>query len=307
VEPSDATPPPASGGKSGTLFGLAILLLLPAGMAAQVANPLAGLLWTEIFVFLLPAVVATSGSGLEPRTWLRLRPPSATAAGLGLLAGAAGWLLGSSLFAAVRVIAPRELVEQYDLSRIFEGPPVEQAAFVAAAVIVAPLCEEIAFRGYLASAFHSRHRTAFAIGASAVTFALIHLDPVRGPALVLLGALYGWVAWRSGSIWPAVIAHATNNAIAAALSIATGDGAGAAEEPSLRWALAGVAVGAALLALVVALHWKFAPAAPQPAALPLPDASDPSTGFRVERVPTALRWVAAVGLATFVALSLGIP
>jgi membrane protease YdiL (CAAX protease family) len=271
-------------------------------MAAQVANPLAGLLWTEIFVFLLPAVVATTGSGLEPRTWLRLRAPSATAAGLGILAGAAGWLLGSSVFAAVRAVAPRELVEQYDLSRIFEGPAVEQAAFVAAAVIVAPLCEEIAFRGYLASAFLSRHRPAFAVGASAVIFALIHLDPVRGLALVLLGAVYGWVAWRSGSIWPAVIAHATNNGIAAALAVAIGGGAGAAEEPSLRWALAGVAVGAALLAGVVALHLKLAPAAPQLLALPLAETRYPSTTFRVGHVPAALRWVAAVGLATFLAL-----
>ena len=156
VEPSSATTLPAPGGKSGTLFGLAILLLLPAGMAAQLANPLAGLLWTEIFVFLLPAVVATSGSGLDPRAWLRLRAPSARAAGFAVLVGGAGWLLGSAIFAALRAVSPRAWVERYDLSRLFEGPPVEQAAFVAAAVIIAPLCEEIAFRGYLASAFHSR-------------------------------------------------------------------------------------------------------------------------------------------------------
>jgi membrane protease YdiL (CAAX protease family) len=304
VEPFDATPLPAPRGKSGILFGLCVLLLLPAGMAAQVADPLGGLLWTEIFVFLVPAVVATSGSGLEPRTWLRLRPPSATAAALGLLAGGAGWLLGSSLFAAVRAVSPRELVERYDLSRLFEGPPVEQAAFVAAAVIVAPLCEEIAFRGHLASAFHSRHRPAYAIGASALIFALIHLDPLRGPALVLLGAVYGWLAWRSGSIWPAVIAHATNNGIATALALATGGGAEAAAEPTLKWALVGVALGVALLALVVALHRAVLPASLAPGALHLADASDLSNRFRLQLVGRDLRWLIAVGLATFVALLL---
>ncbi len=298
VDSPSSSPPPGAG-KSGTLAALAIALLLPAGLAAQVAQPLGGLLWTEIFVFLLPAMVVTAGSNLDARAWLRLRAPSPGAALLGLLTGVAAWVLGSALFAALRALAPSALVERYDLSRLFEGPAVLQAAFTAAAVIVAPLCEEVAFRGHVAAAYHSRHRPAVAIGASAFVFALLHLDPLRGPALFALGLVYGWLAWRSGSIWPAVIAHAVNNAIAATLALSMGT---AGNEPTLPWALGGVAVGAALLALVVALL-RTAPA-PSPEPLRLADPGDPSAEFELRRVPRSLLVGALAGAVTLLAIVL---
>jgi hypothetical protein len=294
VDPSSASLLAEPKGKSGTLFGLAIALLLPAGLAGQLANPLGGLLWTEIFVFLLPAVVATAGSNLEPRAWLGLRAPSARAASLGLLAGGGGWLLGSALFLAARALAPQALVERYDLSRLFAGPLAERVGFVAAAVLVAPICEEVAFRGYLAAAFRTRHRPVFSLAAGAFLFALLHLDPLRGPALFLLGLLYGWLAWRSGSIWTAVIAHAANNGIAAALALWAGD-AGTGEDPTLLWALAGIVAGSLLVALVVLLHRP--PAAPSPPVigLPLANGTDPSTRFRLSLLPPPLVAAAVAG------------
>jgi hypothetical protein len=207
-----------------------------------------------------------------------------------LLVGAAGWLLGSALYAATRSLAPRSLVDQYDLSRLFQGPLAERAAFVAIAVVLAPLCEELCFRGHLAAALHSRHRPAVAVGASALLFGLVHLDPLRGPALLALGALYGWLAWRSGSIWPAVIAHAANNGIAAALSLWAGSGEGPGEEPSLAWALAGVALGAALLALALGLFRRAVPQAAAATGLPSGD-----TRFRLSRVPRPLLALAVAG------------
>jgi membrane protease YdiL (CAAX protease family) len=295
LDPASAAPDAPPPGKSGSLFALGVALLLPAGLVAQLAHPLAGLLWTELFVFLLPAAVATWGSGLEPGAWLRLRPPTARGAAVALLVGGAGWLLGSSLFAVGRALAPRALVEQYDLSRLFEGPVPERLAFVAIAVFVAPICEELCFRGHLAAALHSRHRPGLAIGAGALLFALLHLDPLRGPALVALGAIYGWLAWRSGSIWPAVIAHAANNGIAAALALWTGGDAGAGGEPSLRGAIAGVALGAALLALAVALFRRTVPPAVVAAGLPRAGAGDPSLAFRLSRIPRALLALAVAG------------
>jgi membrane protease YdiL (CAAX protease family) len=290
--PTDTSP--AEGGKSGTAFGLVLVALLPLGLAAQLTRPLAGLLWTEPFVFLLPAVVVAAGSNLDPRAWLRLRPASRTAVAGGALVGVAGWFLGSAVFATARALAPASLVARYDLTRIFEGPVVEQLGFAVAASVIAPVCEEVAFRGQLASAYHSRHAPAFAIGASAILFALLHLDPLRGPALLVLGALYGWLAWRTGSIWPAVVAHAVNNGIASALALALGDG-GARVEPTLGDALVGVAVGAAAAAAAVSAFRALVPAAPRAPGLPLANPADPSTRFRPALVPRPLRWAVAAG------------
>ena len=288
VEPPLPPPsPPPDQGKSGSLFALTLALLLPAGLYAQLASPLGGLIWTELFVFLLPAVVATAGSNLEARAWLRLRAPSTAGAGLAFVVGSSGWFLGSALFAAVRAVAPAGLVQRYDLSRLFEGSWVEQGAFALTATLVAPLCEEVAFRGYLTSAWLSRHRPAVAIGGSALFFALLHLDPIRAPSLVLLGVLYAWLSWRSGSIWPAVIAHATNNGIAAALAILAPAGVEAAE-PTLGMALAGVGAGALGVALVTAIYAAAVQPAPRANGLPIADAANPSTRFHLGRLPIPL-------------------
>ncbi len=304
MEPFATSPARPDEGKSGTRFALVLALLLPAGLFAQVASPLPGLLWTELFVFLVPAVVATAGANLEPRAWLRLRAPSPSAAGLALLVGTSAWFLGSALFAAVRAVAPEALVQRYDLTRLFEGSAVEQAGFAVAAALIAPVCEEIAFRGYLVSAWLSRRRPALAIGGSAVVFALLHLDPIRAPSLVVLGALYGWLSWRSGSIWPAVIAHATNNGIAASLVLFAPDDAGG-EEPTLGMALVGVAAGAVAIAVIAAIFKAASPPTPLPTRVTLRDEGDPSGGFRLRRLPRPLVVALVAGWLSLGAILLG--
>ncbi|HSN13615.1 MAG TPA: hypothetical protein VLT61_03230, partial [Anaeromyxobacteraceae bacterium] len=123
--PAQPLPPRSEAAKSGALFALLLALLLPAGLFAQVASPLPGLLWTELCVFLLPAVVVTAGSNLDARAWLRLRAPSGVAIGLAVLVGSSGWFLGSAMFAAVRAVAPAALVQRFDLARLFEGSRVQ--------------------------------------------------------------------------------------------------------------------------------------------------------------------------------------
>lgn len=306
VEPTAPTDtPPRPGGKSGTAFALVLALLLPAGIFAQLVSPLAGLIWTEPFVFLLPAAVATAGSNLDSRAWLRLRPAAPSALALSSLVGLSGWFLGSALFAAVRALSPSSLVARYDLSRIFEGPIAERVAFTVTATVIAPLCEEVAFRGHLASAYHSRHRPAFAVAATAVVFALLHLDPLRAPSLLALGALYGWLAWRTGSIWPAVIAHAVNNGIASALALTMGRAAQRLEEPTLPDALVGVAVGAVAVAATASIFRAAVPGAPQPAPLPLADPSVASARFRLTAVPRQLLVVALAGWVSLAAILWG--
>lgn len=294
--PPPPDPAPAAGhAPGGASFVLLLAALLPAGIAAQGAHPLAGLLWTELFVFLLPAVIVALGSGLDARTWLRLRPAPPRALAAAVPVGLAGWLLGSAAFAAVRALAPAGLVERYDLSRLFEGPPAERLAFALAAGIVAPLCEEVAFRGHLASTLHLRHRPAFAVAASALLFGALHLDPLRAPSLILLGALYGWLAWRTGSVWPAVVAHATNNSVAAGLALWAGGHASGASDPTLGTALAGIGIGAGAVAAAAAAFRAAAPAAAPRTLLPIRDASDPPHPFRLASVPRPLVAAAAAG------------
>ena len=64
-------------------------------------------------------------------------------------------------------------------------------------------------------------RTALAIGLSAGLFGLVHLPDLgylwyAVPNLMLLGIGAAWLRLRSASLWPAVLAHGTNNLLAVA-------------------------------------------------------------------------------------------
>lgn len=80
--------------------------------------------------------------------------------------------------------------------------------------LVPGFVEELLFRGYLQNRLLQRWPPVFAVGVSAVVFSAAHLDPVHVVGVIPLGLWLGVIAWRAGSIWPAVLCHAANNAAA---------------------------------------------------------------------------------------------
>ena len=305
VEPvADERPPaaPPAGTKSALAFFAVLLALFPFALLAQWASAPLGLAATQLFAFLLPAVVATVGSNLSPRAYLRLRAPGPAPVVLGALAGGAAYLVAGAIMTATQRVLPESWVKLFDVARIFEGPSWERAALSALAVAVAPACEELTFRGYLQSTLALRRRPVGAIAAGAVLFAALHLDPVRFPALVALGLVFGWLTWRAGSIWPAVAAHAANNGISMILLLTVGPTDGAAPPPGAVAAM--LAFGVASLA-ALGLAYRAATPRPPPAtdALVLRDPASPAIAWHPSRVPPALARAAAGGVAILLLLA----
>ena len=78
-------------------------------------------------------------------------------------------------------------------------------------VLLAPLSEEVFHRGFVFAGLASRWGVWSAIVASAALFALAHATfAVIVPAF-LSGLLFAWVFWRTGSIWPVMVAHVVQN------------------------------------------------------------------------------------------------
>jgi membrane protease YdiL (CAAX protease family) len=304
--PEPPPPPAPSGGKSALAFFGVVVLLFVVGILAQVAFLPAGLVWSEVFALLLPALIGTAGSNLRLGPYLKLRRPHGVAVALGALVGGAGYLLAVAVLLLTQRVVPHSWLETFDPTRVFEGPPWERVLVAAVAVLVAPPCEEIAFRGYLQTTIALRRGPATAIAGAGALFAAIHLDPVRFPSLFILGTIFGWLAWRAGSLWPAVAAHATNNAITSILFLAFAD-PGMDVEPASLWVILGtLAVGVGALALLVrAYRAVTSEPPPSSAALVLRDAVDPSIGFSPTRVRRALRMSVAAGIGWYVAVLLG--
>jgi membrane protease YdiL (CAAX protease family) len=78
--------------------------------------------------------------------------------------------------------------------------------------IVAAICEETGFRGYMQMPLQKRYGPAVAIVATSIFFTLIHLShrwalPIL-PHIFFASVLLGLLAWRSGSLIPGIIGHA---------------------------------------------------------------------------------------------------
>lgn len=289
-------PPAVTGRKSAlAFFGVLLALWFPGAVAQAASLPL-GLAWSELFVFLLSALVATTGSNLRTGPYLRLRPVRGAVLGAGALCGAAGYLFAGSVVTVMHRFLPARMIETFDPVRLFEGPRSHRIALAVVATLIAPACEEIAFRGYVQTTLGVRRRPAVAIAGTALLFGLLHMNPVLFPALVVLGALFGWLAWRAGSIWPAVVAHAVNNGITSALVLS---GPPTPPEAPPGWTiLASVALGGAALLALVSLYRALTPDPPPLAdAVVLRDPGLASIRFSPARVPKALAAMAAAGAA----------
>ncbi len=95
-------------------------------------------------------------------------------------------------------------------NRIFEGDYGWWGAFMKVAV-VAPVVEELIFRGLILQGFRRNYHTLTAVFMSALLFALFHLNPWQFPATFVLGLLLGWLMVRTNNIFLAILGHSINN------------------------------------------------------------------------------------------------
>ncbi|MBT3224168.1 MAG: CPBP family intramembrane metalloprotease [Proteobacteria bacterium] len=99
---------------------------------------------------------------------------------------------------------------------------IGKAAMMVTVVIMAPLCEELIFRGFLWDAA-ARFMPRWGVWlTTSVLFAVYHMDPIQGTAVLFTGLFIGWLRYIGGSVWPAVVAHFVNNGLAASFALIVG-------------------------------------------------------------------------------------
>jgi membrane protease YdiL (CAAX protease family) len=152
--------------------------------------------------------------------------PEPTAKRLGLTRGDLPWTAWAAFIVATPIIGvlSSELLSLFvhDLSDplklmdlVMATHSVDFLPGLLLLVAVLPgVVEELMFRGYLQTRLIQRWSPAAAIVVSSLIFSLAHLDPLHVFGVMPLGLWLGLVAWRSESVWPAMICHAVNNAVA---------------------------------------------------------------------------------------------
>lgn len=124
--------------------------------------------------------------------------------------------------------------------------------------VLAGICEELFFRGAVQTAFRRAFSPWVAIFAMSVLFAAAHVDLHGFPIRFLIGIGLGWIVWRSGSIFPAMLAHGLYDAAALSIGVWELHRHGweavltAPVEPALQFSISDLALLAAGLLLALA-------------------------------------------------------
>jgi uncharacterized protein len=159
-------------------------------------------------------------------TWRILGPvrPSWLLVAIGLGVGVVG-TIGAYTINAILVTAlgAEDPVEQEVLQEVLAGGRTMIVALIVA-VVMAPLVEEILFRGLLFQALRRRVGLWPAALLSTAIFAVIHVEivfsqPVALAGLSALGVFLAWAFHRTGSLVVPILGHAVFNGMSVLLAI----------------------------------------------------------------------------------------
>ncbi len=203
-----------------TALAAAALTLVPA--TAIVLN---GWPWSDAQILALEAFASAALLGLLAWAGAELSGDSVSAR-LGLAPGRLSWgtllalavglvAVSHGLDGALRLLGVRETGALAELDRTLAGLRSGELALTLLGLgLLAPLGEELLFRGLLLRALQPRLGSLLAVLLSAVAFGALHVDPVHTSAAFVLGLYLGAVALWSGGVRAAIAVHAVNNVIA---------------------------------------------------------------------------------------------
>jgi uncharacterized protein len=88
---------------------------------------------------------------------------------------------------------------------------VSNAVIVLSYCVLPGVLEEIAFRGLVQHWLHAAIRPRNAIIFASFLFTVLHFSILSFPYLFAVGALLGWVKWKTGSLYPSMLIHFLHN------------------------------------------------------------------------------------------------
>lgn len=197
-------------------------------------------------------VVAWLAAGRRPREGLRLLP--ARVAAPGILAMVVGILALSQALESLALLVGMGPGANLDWIARTLATATAPMLVLAALVVggLAPVGEELFFRGFMLTRLRRVWRAGPAIVATALAFGLIHGELIHGLLAAGIGVYLGLITERSGSVIPAIVCHVANNTVSVLLSAAVGSPQGLG--------LNALVLGVTAAVFVASLRWLPPPA-----------------------------------------------
>ena len=151
--------------------------------------------------------------GLTPIVIPRLNTAFMTAGALG------GSLAATVVYGVLIGLIDSDILSTPDISADIAFPGLAAVFTFQALVVVTPVVEEVFFRGFIFSGLVPRFGVGWAMLASSVVFSLSHLTVGVLIPIFVTGLLLAWLYQRTGTLWPSIVAHAGQNALALAVEV----------------------------------------------------------------------------------------
>lgn len=200
----------------GLLYSIGVVLLLFVGFRVQRQALYPGLLITEFILVLIPSLVLLRIYKYDVRRVLRLNRVSILNLFLILLIMIFS-IPAVGIFNLVNLMMIKQVFGKVLLPSI---PPSANLKELIVNVLIiagsAGLCEEVMFRGVIQRGYERLGATR-SILITAFLFGLFHLDFQRLLGTFMLGALIGFIVYRTNSLYSGMFAHFVNNSIAVVL------------------------------------------------------------------------------------------
>lgn len=133
--------------------------------------------------------------------------------GVALILGVSVWLFNMGFVSVLSMTGLfQSSFDAMEQSLSFVG---DSNVFVSILVIgiVAPFTEELMFRGAIFKTLSKSMPITAVIILQGVLFGVYHMNLVQGMYATLLGILFGYVTYKTKSLWPAIIMHMVNNTV----------------------------------------------------------------------------------------------
>jgi membrane protease YdiL (CAAX protease family) len=171
---------------------------------------------------LMLGVLLLIAKGLPKREFFALRRPASwkRAAGLAALGLVAIYLASLAYTGLLSLLGDFDPTEEQGLVPD-EWDPSRAAPFIAfflAVTLLAPIVEELTYRGLGFSLFRP-YGVAVAVVSTGLLFGLTHGLLIGLPVLGFFGIVVGWLRARTDSVYPGMLLHATFNGVALLVAV----------------------------------------------------------------------------------------
>ncbi|MCB2198326.1 CPBP family intramembrane metalloprotease [bacterium] len=198
---ADGTPPTeeelttmAEGGLASLPFGLKALAMVVQAL------------------LVVPAVYFLRKRDLSIRTYLRIHPVPTNLWMLSIGVGVTIGIIGDEISRIVNMFLPMPEDMLLGIEQLVQLNSVGDVLTMGLTVaLIAPIGEELLFRGFFQRYFEAKRGVTSGVLTASAIFAAYHFNVYWLIPILLMATVMGAMAWRTESILPSIVVHATNN------------------------------------------------------------------------------------------------